>query len=272
MELVPLVVFGLYGGALADAVDRRRMVQLTEVAFLVLSAVLMVNALLPSPQLWPLYAFAFVAAALDGLQRPSLDAICRASWRTTSSSRPARSWGFSSSLATMAGPALGGMLIAAVGVWAGTASTCHLRRLDRRAHDDAPGPAVLAGRDASMRAIGEGLSYAWSRKDLLGTYLVDLSAMFFAFPYALFPFVADALDSQWALGLLYSAGSRVARSPPPPAAGPGTCTTTAGRSCTPPRCGARPSPRSASRTTSGSRWRCSRSRGPATWSAGSSAS
>ena len=71
VELVPLVVFGLYGGALADAVDRRRMVLLTEVAFLVLSAVLMVNALLPQPQLWPLYAFAFVAAALDGLQRPA---------------------------------------------------------------------------------------------------------------------------------------------------------------------------------------------------------
>ena len=68
-------MFGLYGGALADAVDRRRMVLLTEAAFMLLSAVLLVNALLPNPQLWPLYAFAFVAAALDGLQRPSLDAM-----------------------------------------------------------------------------------------------------------------------------------------------------------------------------------------------------
>jgi MFS family permease len=59
---------------------------------------------------------------------------------------------------------------------------------------------------ASVQAIATGLRYAWSRKDLLGTYLVDLSAMFFAFPYALFPFVADSLHARWALGLLYSAG------------------------------------------------------------------
>jgi MFS family permease len=51
-----------------------------------------------------------------------------------------------------------------------------------------------------------GLKYAASRKDLMGTYLVDLSAMFFAMPNALFPFWADEVHSRWALGLFYSAG------------------------------------------------------------------
>ena len=50
VELVPLIVFGLYGGALADAVDRRRMVLLTEGAFMLLSGVLLVNALVPHPR------------------------------------------------------------------------------------------------------------------------------------------------------------------------------------------------------------------------------
>jgi len=90
VELVPLVVFGLYGGALADAVDRRRMVLLTEAAFLVLSAVLMVNALLPRSQLWPLYAFAFVAAALEVCNVPRSTRSSRASCRTTSWSPRAR--------------------------------------------------------------------------------------------------------------------------------------------------------------------------------------
>jgi MFS family permease len=51
------------------------------------------------------------------------------------------------------------------------------------------------------------MRYAWSRKDLLGTYAVDLIAMIFAFPYALFPFLAKDLGADWALGLLYAAGA-----------------------------------------------------------------
>jgi len=74
-ELVPLILFGLWGGAMADAVDRRRVVVLTEFASLALSVVLLVNALLPEPHLWVIYVVAMVFAAVDGLQRPSLEAI-----------------------------------------------------------------------------------------------------------------------------------------------------------------------------------------------------
>ncbi|WP_309032444.1 MFS transporter, partial [Streptomyces alfalfae] len=53
VELVPLVVFGLYGGALADAADRRKVILLSEAALGLLAAILLVNALLPEPMLWP---------------------------------------------------------------------------------------------------------------------------------------------------------------------------------------------------------------------------
>ena len=68
-------------------------------------------------------------------------------------------------------------------------------------------PALVseAADRVSLRSIVEGMRYAWSRKDLLGTYAVDLVAMIFAFPYAVFPFVADDLGAPWALGLLYTA-------------------------------------------------------------------
>ena len=56
-----------------------------------------------------------------------------------------------------------------------------------------------------LSSIVEGLGYAWSRKDLLGTYAVDTLAMLLAFPYAVFPFVAERYDAPWALGLLYAA-------------------------------------------------------------------
>jgi MFS family permease len=68
-ELVLLVGFGLWGGALADAVDRRRMLLGSEAGMCLLIGVLLVNSLLPDPQLWPIYLVAGLAAALDGLQR-----------------------------------------------------------------------------------------------------------------------------------------------------------------------------------------------------------
>jgi MFS family permease len=68
-------------------------------------------------------------------------------------------------------------------------------------------PPLVDGLRPSLRGIAQGLRYAWGRRELLGTYAVDLSAMFFAMPTALFPFLADDLGAPWALGLLYSAGS-----------------------------------------------------------------
>jgi MFS family permease len=206
-ELVPLIVFGLYGGALADAVDRRLMVRLTEAAFMALSAVLLVNALAAHPKVWPIYLFAFTAAGIDGLQRPSLDALVPRIVAHDELVAASALNGLSGSIATMAGPAVGGILIAVAGVGAGYAfdvvtfgASLVALTLMRAV------PPLTGAEPPSLRAIREGLAYAWSRKDLLGTYLVDLSAMFFAFPYALFPFVADALHAPWSLGLLYSAG------------------------------------------------------------------
>jgi MFS family permease len=59
----------------------------------------------------------------------------------------------------------------------------------------------------SLRGIGEGLRYAARRRDLLGTYLIDIVAMGFAMPQALYPFLADELHASHALGLLYTAGA-----------------------------------------------------------------
>ncbi|MGF6942216.1 MFS family permease [Streptomyces auratus] len=71
VELVPLLVFGLYGGALADFVDHRRLIVGSELALGVISALLLLNSLLPHPQVWPLYAAAALSSALTGLQRPA---------------------------------------------------------------------------------------------------------------------------------------------------------------------------------------------------------
>jgi MFS family permease len=68
-------------------------------------------------------------------------------------------------------------------------------------------PASPEAEKPSLAGLIEGVRYAFSRQDLLGTYLIDLAAMFFAMPIALFPFWADQLGAPWALGFLYAAGT-----------------------------------------------------------------
>jgi MFS family permease len=208
-ELAPLIVFGLYGGALADAVDRKVMVVATESASALLVGVLLLNSLLPSPQVWVLYLVAMLLAAVDGLQRPSLDAMIPRVVEHDQLSAAAALTSIRWQLGSIVGPAVGGLLLSAGGAAAAygvdvltyAISVMLLWRLRsiRAARSDSE--------RVSLRHLGEGMRYAWSRKDLLGTYAIDLIAMVFAFPYALFPFLAEDLGAPWALGLLYSAGA-----------------------------------------------------------------
>ncbi|MDP9396301.1 MAG: MFS transporter [Actinomycetota bacterium] len=208
-ELVPLIVFGLYGGALADAVDRRRMALLTEAGLALLSALLLLNALLARPLVWPLFAFAAGVAALDALQRPSLAAMLPRLVRPAEIPAAQALWSLRGNLAMVAGPALGGLLVATGGVAAAYAVdavsfAASLAALALMRAVPAPEHATAV----SLSGIVEGFRYAVSRQALVGTYVVDLAAMFFALPTALYPAVAaDVLHAPWALGLLYSAGS-----------------------------------------------------------------
>ncbi len=208
-ELVPLIAFGLWGGALADAVDRRRMVLLTELAMTVLSGLLLLNAVLPAPRLWPLFVVAAGVAALDGLQRPSLDALIP---RIVAHDQLAAASALSSlrmNLGMIAGPAVGGVLVASAGVgWAYALDVVSFgASLVAVALMTASPPPSDATRP-SVRGIVVGLRYATSRPELLGTYAVDTAAMLFAMPMALYPAMAkDIFQQPWALGLLYSAGS-----------------------------------------------------------------
>ncbi|GAA3489780.1 MFS transporter [Streptomyces cremeus] len=206
VELVPLIVFGLYGGALADAVDRKRIILLTEIGLGVLAVVLLVNALLPRPMLWPLYVVAAGVAALSGLQRPALDSLMARivphDQLTAAAALNALRW----QVGAIAGPALAGVVVAYAGtptaysvtVVGFAASVLMCLRLS-------PAPATKDAQKPSLRGIAEGARYAWSKPVLLGTYGIDLAAMFLAFPTAIFPFLAKDLDAEWALGLMYAA-------------------------------------------------------------------
>lgn len=208
VELVPLIVFGLYGGALADAVDRRKLILLTEAGLGLLSALLLANSLLPDPMLWPLYVVAALTSALTGLQRPAIDAVTARivphDQLTAAAALNSIRW----QLSAVAGPSLAGVVVAYAGLpFAYGLDLLTFAASILLALALTPAPPAHDAEKPSLRAIGEGARYAWRRKELLGTYAVDMAAMFFAFPNAIFPFLADELDAPWALGLMYAAGS-----------------------------------------------------------------
>jgi MFS family permease len=206
-QLAPLLLTALVGGAMADAHDRRRLVLIADAALFVLSLVLVANALLADPQVWLLFVVAAGMSAAGGVQRPALDSMVPRLVPRAELPAAAALEGLRRNGGQIAGPALGGILIAAAGLGATYAvdaatflvSLVALARM--RAVPPPPGAAP-----PSVARIAEGWRYASSRQDLVGSYLVDINAMLFAMPVALFPAVAQRFGGAEVLGLLFAAG------------------------------------------------------------------
>jgi MFS family permease len=206
-EFVPLLVFGLWGGAISDAADRRTVALVTESANLACSALLVSNALLPHPAFWVIYVAAAGSAGATAVQRPSTDAMLPRLVATEHQTAANALTHLQFGAGEIVAPALGGVLAAfslpvAYGVDVATfvLSLALLAAM-------APMPPGEHSEPVTLASIRTGLRYAAARKDLLGTYVVDMVAMAFAMPQALYPFLADQLHAPSALGLLYSAGA-----------------------------------------------------------------
>lgn len=205
-EIVPLLFMAFIGGALADYLDRRLLVLGGEVALAALTGVLLVNATFDEPHLWLLYTVAGLTAAIDGVQRPAMEGLTPRV--VTPAEIPAASAlnSLRSQVAQLAGPGLAGLLIASVDlawVYAADLGTFAVSLLLLALLRAVP-PPPDADRP-SLRSVATGLRYARSRPELMGTYLVDINAMFFGMPQALYPFMAERLGGPAILGLLYAA-------------------------------------------------------------------
>ena len=207
VELVPLVVFGLYGGALADHVDRRRLLIATGVGQALVTAVLGWNAFRDEPSIPLIFVMAALLAATSSMQRPSREALMP---RTVPHDEIMAAQVLTSlgmQIGVLVGPLIGGLMVAYVGIgWCFVVDVVGLaiasllywamRSYPHRAETTPP----------SLAGIREGLRYALSRRDLLGTYLVDIVCMLLAMPVVLFPALAEEVfSSPQLLGLLYSA-------------------------------------------------------------------
>jgi predicted MFS family arabinose efflux permease len=202
------MTFSIVGGALADRLDRRTMLVTSEAAGFVCTAVLVVNAMLGHPQVWLVYVAAFGLAAVWSVAAPTgssaIPLIVEPELITPAMALRAAG----SSAAWLLGPAIGGVLYAisgpqlAYGIDAltfilGAAIYSRLRPFTRAAAEIA---------DSTWQSIREGLRLLRSRQPVIGSFLMDLNAMVFGFPSALFPAIVDErFDGRVSVGGLLAA-------------------------------------------------------------------
>src|SRR5450759_3712609 len=219
VQVVPIMAFSLGGGVVADAVDRRRLLLLTQAGLAAASVALAGLALLPATPVLAIYAVAFVAAGLGAIDQPARSsAVPRLVPRERLPAALALGQ-LNFQAAGVVGPAIGGLVIASLGIAAGYAfDVITFAAAIGALLLIAPIPPAHGAVRPSLGAIAEGMRFARRRRAILGTFAVDLNAMVFGMPTALFPVLALDVFRVGPAGLGLLAAAPAASRPSP--AGP----------------------------------------------------
>lgn len=204
-EFIPMFTLAFLGGALADAIDRRKMLRVTEIGQTITTAILLGNALLPQPQIWILFVVVALHAGLAGLQRPSFESLIPKIVPPEYMTSVAALNSIRFNIGAIISPILGGLIASQFSpAWAyaidlvtftGSLAAVWLIRAV---------PPPENADQVNFESIKKGFRYAMSRQELLGTYLIDINAMLFGMPKALFPALAVAF-SAGSVGYFYAA-------------------------------------------------------------------
>jgi MFS family permease len=207
-QVLPLIAGALLGGSLADAADRRRVLLGAQLLTLLCSAGLAVNAD-SGPALWPLFALpalaaGFTATAEAGMSAVLPNLVSRSEVATVNAMFQALF-----QIGQVAGPAVAGLLLAGAGArfvyWVDVAA---LAAASLAAFLLRPQlPRAAASHPPGLRSIVAGLRYLRGRPVIQGAYLIDINAMVFGMPRAVFPALASTVFGGGAqtLGFLYAA-------------------------------------------------------------------
>ncbi len=190
-EFVPMVALAFVGGAMADFLDKRKMLRLTEIGQTFVTAILLVNSLLPRPQIWILFVAVALHAGFAAIQRPAFESFIQKIIPTEMMSAVMALNSIRFSIGMIVGPAVAGIIatqlspsvaysIDLVTFIASLIAVFMLRFVPPPENAEKP----------SLAAIKKAWKYAFSRQELVGTYFIDIAAMFFAFPQALYPALA----------------------------------------------------------------------------------
>lgn len=206
VQLVPLVISGFWGGALADSFDRRRLVINAELGMCAGNLALILFTLQESNNYYILYALAGLMAILKGLASPAIEALTQQLIDHKDIPKVSTLQSIKNTIGHIGGPALGGVLIASFGMAATyivDLITFLFSILMVMKIKDVP--LIKERTKASVSSIKEGFTYAITRPHLLGTYVVDMMAMTLAYPHPLFPAFSEIMGGPEKLGWFYSA-------------------------------------------------------------------
>ena len=212
--LVPLLIFALWGGAIADAVDRRKLMLVSSLVTWVVTLALLAQAVLGLDSPGLLLVLVAVQAIGFALTSPVRQAIVPR-LVPVEDVPAAQTLGFTTANAAMVlGPLLAGLVIAhgsfaaayAIDAVLFTVSLWASLRLPSLPPERTDGRTVIGLRDVGLRAVTDGLRYLATTPILALSFAVDIIAMALAMPRALFPEMAhDRFGGAAAVGWLYSA-------------------------------------------------------------------
>ena len=207
-QLVPLLLVSLVGGARADAIDRKRLLWLSQIVMALTGAGLLWNSLADSPALWPLFVLSAINAGVSAIDSPARAALVPGLVGRALLPSALALHQTQTNVAKALIPAVGGLLIATSGypvtygllMVAFVVSALLILRIPNVKTEG-------GGRPFSMSSIMEGFRFLKSRRLIQAALLIDLSAMVFGMPTALFPaFGVDVLGGEaFTVGLLYAA-------------------------------------------------------------------
>lgn len=207
-QLIPLLLLALVGGALADAMDRRKILAFSPLVLALTSAGLMWNALLETPLIWPLFVLSGINAGMSAIEGPARQAMIPGLvGRALLPSALALNQTLVN-VAKAAFPALGGVLIAAFGLPATFAAETMCFLLAVLFMRGIPSVAIVGGaRRLEFSSVVEGLRFLKGKRVIQSSFLIDLNAMVLGMPSALFPAMGTEVFGGDAstVGLLYAA-------------------------------------------------------------------
>ena len=189
--LVPLVVFGLWGGALADAMDRRLLLVVTTVGLILTSAAFWAQAASGLANVWPLLGLFAIQQAFFAINQPARQAILP---KLIPAQQISAGNALNMTIAQVggiAGPLVAGALIPFVGLaWLYLLDTVFLFATLYAVVKLPPLPVDTVSARPGLRSVVEGLAYLRGQPVLMMSFVVDIIAMLFGMPRALFPQIA----------------------------------------------------------------------------------
>ena len=207
-QLVPLLATSVVGGALVDSVDRRRLIVLAQLASLVTAAGLAINAALDEPIVWLIFALSAINAGVSAVDSPARSAALPT---LVGRQLVPASLAITQTVANVAktlGPAVGGLLIAQTSLTVtysleAVAFLISALLMIRVGELKPEGGGQRFGWDS----IKEGFRFLKERRILQANFVIDINAMVFGMPQALFPVIGTEVlgGDASTVGLLYAA-------------------------------------------------------------------